>query len=196
MELDSPSQVHPAGAHIGYLFRDDEERRDVIRAFVRGGLNAGELVAYYADVREPELNHALEELGVLPVDEAHRHQLVTAPAASAYFPEQRFVPEHTLALVLDYYERGRRDFHNGARVVGEMSWASRGVPGSEQLTEYECRLNGLIAEHPVTVLCEYDMRCFDGPACFTALGLHPMLVIRGRIVPNPYLDAPGAPQWP
>lgn len=196
MELDSPSQVHPAGAHIGYLFHDDEERRDIIRAFVRDGLTAGELVAYYADVRERDLNQTLEELGVVPADEAQRHQLVTAPAASVYYPEQRFVPEHVLAVVLEYNERGHRDSLTGARLIGEMSWASRGVPGSERLAEYERGLTGLVAEHGMTILCEYDMRCFDGATCFTALGLHPMLIIRGRVVPNPYLDAPGAPHSP
>jgi hypothetical protein len=69
-----------------------------------------------------------------------------------------------------------------------MGWATTGVAGSERLMEYERRLDDLLARFPMTVLCQYDMTRFDGATAFATLGVHPMLLMDGRIVRNPYVD--------
>jgi DcmR-like sensory protein len=188
MELDHPAAVQPAGAHIAYLYHDDEERRRVVGDYVRSGLSAGELVAYLADVSDRGLTEALEKLGILPVDDAHQHQLVAETATTAYEPEHGFVPDQIIARLRDLHERGHS--FKGTRVVDQMSWALRGIPGSEQFLTLEALINDFLVLHPMTILCEYDMRCFDGATGFAVLGLHPALLVRGRVIPNPYLPAP------
>jgi DcmR-like sensory protein len=186
MGLADVRDAYPGGAHICYLYHDDEERRTLIPEFIRGGLAAGEMVAYFADVVEPGMPEELEELGLLPIDEARQHHLVPRSAVSTYCPRNRFVPKASLAMLRGYYERGCAEGLSGTRICGEMGWALRGIPGSEQLLDYESRINGLIAASPMTVLCAYDMRRFDGATAFAVLGMHPMLLVHGQIASNPY----------
>jgi hypothetical protein len=191
MDLNPTSGVYPAGAHICYLYRDDEERRRVVPAFVKSGLSADELVAYFADVAdEDRLTEALLASGVLPVDEAQRHGLI-ASGLSTFRTGNRFVPAKMLGRLHDTYVRACTDGFSGARVIGQMTWALRGIPGSEHLVEFESQINGLIATNPMTVLCAYDMTRFDGATGFDVLGVHPMLLVRGQVIPNPYLQSRG-----
>ncbi len=185
MGLAYPSKVFPAGAHICYLYHDDEERRRVLSGFVKSGLSAGEAVVYFADVLEPDgLTEAVEELGI--PDEARRNELVTAYSVSTYIPRNRFVPEALRARFRDTYRCSRAGGLNGARIFVEMTWALRGFPGSEHLVEHESRINRLVANNPMTLMCQYDMRRFDGATAFATLGVHPMLMVRGEVIPNPY----------
>lgn len=80
--------------------------------------------------------------------------------------------------------------YGGACASGEMSWALRGVPGSERLTEYEALINTIVREYPTTAVCQYDARRFDGATLFDVLAVHPMMIIRGQVVRNPCYVAP------
>jgi hypothetical protein len=71
-----------------------------------------------------------------------------------------------------------------------MEWALKGIPGSERLIEYEAGINTIVGEHPITALCQYDARLFDGATLFEVLRVHPMMVIRGQVVRNPYYIPP------
>jgi hypothetical protein len=82
------------------------------------------------------------------------------------------------------------DGHAGGRVSGEMSWALRGIPGSDRLMEYEALVNGVLATHPVTAICQYDARRFDGQLIFDVLKVHPMMIVNGQVVRNPYYMRP------
>lgn len=70
--------------------------------------------------------------------------------------------------------------------MGEMAWALRGVPGSDQLVEYEASISRLVDKVPLNVLCQYDTEQFDGGTIFEILCVHPLMVIRGQIMRNPY----------
>jgi hypothetical protein len=71
-----------------------------------------------------------------------------------------------------------------------MTWAKRGHPGSENLVEYESRVNVLMRTVPVSALCQYDARRFDGATLYGILSVHPMMVVHGRVVRNPYYIKP------
>ena len=38
--------------------------------------------------------------------------------------------------------------------------------------------------------CQYDARRFDGATLFDVLNVHPMMIIRGQVVRNPYYVEP------
>jgi hypothetical protein len=72
-------------------------------------------------------------------------------------------------------------------VTGEMAWAlSPAVTGVESLVEYEARVSLLMKTHPLTAICQYDTNRFDGATIFEILQVHPMMVVRGQVVHNPY----------
>ena len=80
----------------------------------------------------------------------------------------------------------------GARSTGEMTWCLvKGRADEASLMEYEARLNGVVAGHPCTVCCQYDVRRFDGRIIImNVLAVHPVMIVRGRLVQNPYYVGP------
>jgi hypothetical protein len=84
------------------------------------------------------------------------------------------------------YDRSIREGYAGARLTGEMTWSTRGLPGSENLAEYECRLNILLRTVPTTAVCQYDAQRFDGATLYDILSVHPMMIVHGQVVRNPY----------
>jgi hypothetical protein len=89
-----------------------------------------------------------------------------------------------------YYKATMDEGYPGSRVSGEMSWALRGIPGSDRLMEYEALVNDVLVTHPITAICQYDTRRFSGAVVFDVLKVHPMMVVHGHIVKNPYYIQP------
>ena len=56
--------------------------------------------------------------------------------------------------------------------------------------EYESRVSMLLKEVPITAVCQYDANTFDGATIMEVLKVHPMMVIRGTVVHNPYYVPP------
>jgi hypothetical protein len=110
-----------------------------------------------------------------------------------YFPNGSFEPDAMLARLRASYEEAIAAGHAGARFAGEMTWALRGIPGSDRIIECESRINDLVKEAPMTVMCQYDLRQFDGATMFDVLSVHPIMIVGGHILRNPfYRHAPGS----
>lgn len=191
--LGFTDERYPEGTHICYLYNDDEERHRILSLFARHALLEGDRLDYLADVSDSaEFPRIMAELG-LPHP---RHDLAghieIATTRDAYFPTGEFDPDATLARIRQHFHDAMADGHNGARITGEMAWALRGIPGSERLIEFESRINQLVQETPSTVMCQYDLREFDGATMFDVMSVHPMIVIGGQILRNPfYQQQPG-----
>ena len=71
-----------------------------------------------------------------------------------------------------------------------MSPEVQNVEGGNRLLEYESRVSLLLREHPVTAVCQYDARCFSGAMIMDILKVHPMMVVRGSVVHNPFFIPP------
>ena len=179
------------GQHICYLYNDDAERHRVMARYLDSGLRAGEKVMYLVDSMTPEeMLDCLEELGV----EARSKPagLTVASAASVYCPRGTFDTEEMAGIVRDFYRRAvGQEGCSGARSTGEMTWCLvKGRADEASLMEYEARLNGVVAGHPCTVCCQYDVRRFDGRIIMNVLAVHPVMIVRGRLVQNPYYVGP------
>ena len=170
-----------------FIFDDEDERRSVLSKYVQSGLDGNEQVAYFVDTMSPEeLKHQLLELGVaLPEDDA-ANQCRLLSAAKTYCPDGTFQVERMLATLEQAYEQCCVEGYDGLRVTGEMNWALHGLPGSEHLIEYESRVNQVLRKVPVTAICQYDARLFDGETLYRLLQVHPMMIVRGVVVQNPY----------
>jgi len=78
-------------------------------------------------------------------------------------------------------------------VTGDTSWIRKGMPGIERWVEYEAMINNLVEELPVHgVICQYDTNKIDGAMLFDVLNVHPMMIVAGQVVHNPYYSAPKA----
>jgi hypothetical protein len=75
-------------------------------------------------------------------------------------------------------------------VTGEMAWALRDLPGSERLIEYEAKVNNVLPGTGLTAICQYDAARWDGGTILNVLRVHPMMVVRGHVLQNPYYMSP------
>jgi hypothetical protein len=189
--LGFTNELYPEGTHICYLYNNEEERRQVLPLFIGRGLAEHESVDYLADVlTSQELAQVMADFDLSMTDTFPTGLLEIATSMETYCEDGHFVPEIMLDRLRQMYVRGRAAGYAGARVSGEMSWALRGVPGSDRLIEYESRLNKLVEEVPITVMCQYDARRFDGGTIFDILSVHPIMMVRGHILHNPFYVSP------
>ena len=181
----------PAGTHMCLIYSDETERRSTISKFLDAGLSAGEKVAYFADNMSPdEVRDWLAEMGVDLVENGKADQFSVSVAKETYCPHGKFVPDEMLDTLRNYHRRLVDEGYCGGRVSGEMSWATKGIPGSERLMEYEALVNEVLATHPITAVCQYDANRFSGAAIVDVLKVHPMMIVHGQIVQNPFYMKP------
>ncbi|MFP4180358.1 MAG: MEDS domain-containing protein [Spirochaetaceae bacterium] len=176
-----------AGTHMCLVFRDETERRKMVSKFVESGVLDDERVSYFVDDGTP--SDVIEWLASMDVDltEAQkRHFLSVENAADTYCPDGTFKPDRMLNSLKELYTESKEAGYPNARVTGEMSWALRGMPGSERLIEYESRINTVVKTHPITAMCQYDAHKFSGRLIYKALQVHPYIVVNGQLIKNPY----------
>ncbi|MDD2769389.1 MAG: MEDS domain-containing protein [Methylococcus sp.] len=191
VSLGFTAELFPSGTHMCYLYNDEAERLEVMSGFVRSGLEASEKVGYFVEEMSPQaLRDYFAGLGIAPPEGGNGRQLEIDPAVDVYCPDSSFSPERMLDRLRSAYDAGMGEGFAGVRLTGEMHWALRGLPGSERLAEYESRINLLVVDCPLSVICQYDANRFDGATLFKILNAHPMMIVHGQVVRNPYYLPP------
>lgn len=186
--LEFMEELFPEVHHLCMIFDNEEQRRKIVAKFLAAGLKRGELIRYIADVATTEEVRAwLLEMGVeLPEDETFN----VFKAESFYCPSGRFDPQELIGGMLPRFELAKKAGYSGVRSCGEMTWALRGIPGSDNLLEYETLLSTVIGTFPHIGMCLYDARLFDGATLFKVLQVHPYMIVQGQIVQNPFYIRP------
>lgn len=181
------TQEEPAQNHVCLIFDSDDQRRRVVAEFLAAGLRHGEIVRYFVDASTPALIRSwLDEAGIGVSGEEARGAFAVSSAVNAYCPGGAHDPDTVINGILQGYEDAHQAGYSGSRACGEMSWVTKGVPGSDRFLEYEARLNGIHTPYRHVGMCQYDSRLFDGATLFRLLQVHPLMVAQGQIVRNPY----------
>jgi hypothetical protein len=187
ISLGFDTEKYPMGTHMCFIFNDEDERRWVMSKYIQSGLDDNEQVSYFVDTMSPEdLKAWMRDLGVALPDELDGRQYRFLQAEQTYCPDGTFNVDRMIATVGEAYHRSIAEGYAGARLTGEMTWSKRGLAGSEGLAEYECRLNVLVRTVPTTAVCQYDAQRFDGATLYDILSVHPMMIVHGQVVRNPY----------
>ncbi len=148
------------GDHVCWTVDDDATRLEAIAGFVRAGLEARHRVVYCGD--DPgDVLAGLERHGVGTRAALDDGQLRVITPESSYLAGGVFDPEATMKLWRAAIDEARGVGYAGIRVIGDMTWASRKVPGVERLPWYEAHANAIFMEGYVAGVCAYDRRRFD-----------------------------------
>lgn len=178
------------GTHMCLVFRDEAERRRIVAKFVESGLAGNERTFYFADAATPsDVVNWLASCDVAVSESLAHGSLTVDVATQTYCPDGTFSAKRMWETLKSAYSSSKAANYPHSRVTGEMTWALRGIPGSEQLIEYEAGINHVVKTHPITAMCQYDANRFDGELIFKALQVHPYMVMNGQLVMNPYYDA-------
>lgn len=179
-------EVLASGRHACFIYCDDEDRRSTIGSFLAAGLAAGERVVYMTDGTPPEEVRAWVAAAGGDTGAAWADAVNVVPAEAVYHPAGIFDPSAAIARLEAANREAVQAGCPGRRSTAEMTWALRGMPGADRLIEYETQVNDIVARYPVKPVCQYDARRFDGATILKILQVHPMVVVRGQVVHNPY----------
>lgn len=176
-----------AGTHLCLIYDDEGERRRIIEQFLESGLTAGEKVAYLTDTLPvSEVQSWLEELGLPDPRGLTAGAFELAFTEDVYCAGGSFDPDKMFDFWRGFLAQATEHGFSGARATGETGWALHGIPGSDRLIEYEALLTGVLEKVPVTALCQYDANQYSGAVLLDILRVHPLMIVRGQVVKNPY----------
>jgi len=107
-----------------------------------------------------------------------------------YLRDGCFNADRMLGFVRQGVQNALADGYAGLTATGEMSWQRTNASGTDQLMEYEAKLNDLYPESNPTLLCQYEEPAFDYATLLDAIRTHPRVVINGELCVNPYYTPP------
>ncbi len=185
---------HPLAhsAHICAFFDSEQQEYACLVPYFAEGLARGEQVVTIRD-SDRCAGHAakLRASGAIPVDEAIRaNRLRVVASEETYLQDGIFEVERMYRMIEKALTDAPAEGFSRVRTCGEMSWALRGLPGTDDLMEYESRVNELTKQHDCTLMCTYDINRFSGRALMDVLATHPVVLLGDRIYENPYYQQP------
>lgn len=191
ISLGFTNQEFEPGIHICQIFNEDDERHESLVNYIISGLQVGESTACFT---ENETEQTLAEFFAsngLEYREVEAKGLFSLQkTGEVYFENGCFDPERMLSLLRAFYDSSVKQNRVGARVIGEMSPQIEHVPGGSRLMEYESKVSLLLKTYPISAVCQYDARLFDGSTIMDILKVHPYMIVRGAVVQNPFYITP------
>lgn len=176
--------------HICGFFDSRKEEYEILGPYYREGIDLDEEVITIVDAdRHKDHCKRLAAQGI-DVDGATNHgHLKVLTAEETYTKGGKFGSTRMYELLqgalADAHKKGRR-----VRTSGVMDWATRGAAGTEELMEYESRVNFLVPTYECTLLCVYDINEISGRMMMEILQTHPYVIYGRQIRENPYYVAP------
>ncbi|OJF16084.1 MEDS domain-containing protein [Couchioplanes caeruleus] len=186
-----------SGDHVCWIVDDETVRLDTLADVVRAGLRESERIVYCGDEPETVLA-AIEHRGVRTAVALASGSLRASTTESFCLDATgAFDPAVAMGFLRQERDRARHDGCRGLRLIVDMSWACRPVPGAELLPGFEAGLNALFAEGYLLGICAYDRRLFDplslrrhtgthAGAAGTGMPFDPASALRMRLTRNPY----------
>ena len=183
-------QLPPGNHHICAFYPSLADRDELLIPYLRAGLEAGDKCMCLVDTTGAEAVFAAlggdADLG----PRVDRQQLDIQRSQETYLRGGGFSTEAMLEF-LDRSIGGAIAAGFGvARVVGEMTWALRRLPGVKELIGYEARLNRFLPRYPQVFLCLYELDRFSGELLVDVLKTHPKVLLCGMVLDNPYYLEP------
>jgi excisionase family DNA binding protein len=174
--------------HICLFFLNQDEQWQMMRPYLLEHLNSSVPILYIQDSTPPERLIELLRREGLPVEKLiARGLLQVISPDQAYLLTGRFDAQRMLAFMESQILAALARGYKRVFLTGEMTWSLPNAPGAEKMMEYEALLNPLVDKYPgVTIVCQYDLRRFDGASALDALLTHPSVHVPSGRVPGFY----------
>jgi MEDS: MEthanogen/methylotroph, DcmR Sensory domain len=177
--------------HICAFFDSREEQYEILLPWLKEGIdNHEEVLNILAGNSHHDHCARLTEAGI-PVEEAVANgQLKVVATEDSYLQGGSFAAERMFAIVEQAIIDAQTGPYGKFRGCGDMEWALKNLPGTDELIEYEARLNLLTPKHQCSILCWYDINKFSGSAIADILATHSHVILNGKIHRNPHFVEP------
>jgi anti-anti-sigma factor len=164
------------GDHVCLLYDQNADRDSYVGEFVSEGLVAREKVLWVGGDGTPEVGDLMARRGFDVSEYVDSGQLIVKDRTETYLGSGGFDGEAMLNLVRDEVRDSEAEGYEGLRTTGELSWASPGVQGFPDLSEYERALDELLRETGYMGVCQYDTRQLVPAALTSAVQAHRSVV--------------------
>ena len=178
--------------HVCAFFNSRDEEYKVLSPYFKEAIEQGEKnvhiinPAHAADHRERLQvsgidTHACEACG----------QLDVLAWEQAYLDENGVFDKDKMLAIVDHLTGAGPDASFGRiRIMGDMGWVFSGVPGAEDILEFEAQVNEVLSRNRQPAVCVYDIAKLSGAMMMDLLRRHPLTLIGGVVQENPYFTPP------
>lgn len=188
----APRVTYQQGDHVCGFYDTPEEQLAAAIDYIKAGLARCERCFYICCEQEvAQLRAALRKAGVHVETEEHRTALVLVSKEQGHLTGGRFDPERMIDLLRRGVDDALAAGFEGLCAAGDMNWMLDGAPGSDQLADYEARLNEFFRSHRALGLCLYNRRTLPADVLDHGLATHEFVRVDGPLlVSNPYYETP------
>jgi hypothetical protein len=177
--------------HICAFFNSLDEQHRVLRSFIKDGLDRGDKAFHLIN---PELRgdhlRRLPEAGINVQEAMGTGQLEVQPWQDGPLRGGRFDQDIWLASFEQVLQSGPAAGYPQTRFLAHMEWALVNLPGVGDLIEFESLVNYVVAKYEHAVVCAYDLSKFGGSVVLDALRTHPVVIMGGLLLENPFFVPP------
>lgn len=177
--------------HICAFFDSREEQYDVLMPYFKEGLDNKEEVI---TILESHTHHdhccRLSDAGISVEKKLENGQLKVLASEDTYLQGNSFAADRMYNMLEQVLIDAQEGPYGTVRTCGDMEWALKNLPGTDELMEYEARVNLLTPKYECTLLCVYDINRFSGRAIADVLASHSHVILNGRIHTNPHFVEP------
>ncbi len=182
----------PSDGHLCYIYETEEEHRHFLSIFLQQGLTRNEKIIYIADTHTPQaLLNFSSNMGMDCQSYLEKGRLTILSADETYLRKGIFEPEAMITFLNSETRKAIREGCSGLWITGEMTWALKGYPGSERLTEFEAKLNNILPGNRALAIGQYDRRRFGPDILLKIFATHPMVAVGTKIYENFFYLPPG-----
>jgi hypothetical protein len=179
------------GGHICAFFNTIDEQHRVLRPFIREGLDQRDKAIHLVDLgqRDDHLrwlaDAGIDVQGAMSTGQLEVWPWQDGPLRGSHFDQHAWLASFEQAL-----RSGPAAGYEQTRFLGYMEWALTELPGTEDLIEFETRVNYVVPKYENPVICAYDLTKFGASVVMDALRTHPVVIIGGLLQENPFFVPP------
>ena len=165
----------------------------MVGPLVKEGLDRGERAIHFIAVRRREQHLArLAEAGIDVQDAMRAGQLEVEPFWDESATQGRgFDPDSFLGSFEQAIGSGSSAGYERTNLLGEKGSADQNVQDHEAWFEFESRVNSVIANYNVDVICAFDLANPSNPRfVIDALRTHPIVILGEQLHENPFYLPP------
>ena len=178
--------------HVCAFFNNEEEEYRVLLPFIKGGFECGHKAVHVVNAHQRnEHLKRLVEAGIDPAEAERNGQLEVRINSETYLRDGQFDKDRMLRAFEQIASGNAPGGFPLSRIVCRMDWAAEGKSYTNDLIEFESRVNHVWEHHDDAVICTYHLGKFGGDTVIDIMRTHPMIIIGGILQRNPFFVPPG-----
>jgi hypothetical protein len=187
----APNALEGGNRHICAFFNGMDEHYRVLQSFIKEGFKERDRAFHLIDPgrRDDHLSR-LADAGIDVEEATASGQLEVRPWEDGPLDGGRFDQDTWIAGFEEVLQSGPASGYKRTRFLSQMEWALVDLPGTDDMIEFETRVNYVVPKYDDLVICAYDLSKFGASMVMYALRTHPVVIIGGLVQENPFYVDP------